>query len=372
MQLMDLGSKIYVAGHTGLVGSAIRRRLEALGYSRLALRTCNDLDLTRQQAVEEFFGWERFDYVFLAPTNGGVPTANHPSPTDFLYQNLATQSNIFSSAYQAGVKRLIFVDSSCVSSPLIPYVQEKEAGSRSVDHARRSDAIVKMAGIEMCDAYNRLDGCRFLGVVPPSLYGCLDTYDARDLRLIPAMIFRMHWAKRNREREVVLPGTGDARREFLFSDDLADICISLMNLDDRGFESLVSHRTGPIVHVGGENNLTVRELAELIAEVVMFRGNVRFDVTNGATGRPNDLAQKTILRAPPHMELREGLHWAYNGFLSQSGAPREQRWKDCPRKYGSQRPETALHGNRGLCESDCPDAASFAWCFSAEIQNCTR
>lgn len=329
---MHLGSKIYIAGHTGMVGSAIRRRLEALGYSRLSLRTCSDLDLTRQQAVEEFFGWGRFDYVFIARSNGGAPTVDNSFPANLLYQNLAIESNIISSAYQAGVKRLLFVGSGCIVPRFTLHAQEKGAGSRGVDYASRTYAIAKAARIEMCNAYNQLDGCRFLGVVPPNLYGCRDTYDAHNLRLIPAMMLKMHWAKVNGEQDIVLCGAGDVRQDILFSDDLADICISLMNLDDPDFDFLVSRRTRPLIHIGGENDLTARQLAEIVAEVVMFRGKVRFDVEteDNTNRRPHDLDRNAVLRSRPQIDVKEGLHWVYEDFLSHTRVIAEKRLRESP------------------------------------------
>lgn len=317
---MQQGSKIYIVGHTGLVGSAIRRRLEALGFGQLVLRMHNDLDLTRQQAVEEFFGWERLDYVFLAPANVEGPIANNPCPADLLYQNLAIQSNLISSAYQAGVKRLLFLDSSCVHPYLMPQpVHEEGFLPGQLESANRARAIVKVAGLEMCNAYNRQHGCRFLAVTPPNLYGCRDTYDAHNFRAIPAMILKMHRAKVNGEREVVLGGSGDSRREFLYTDDLADACIFLMGLHDRDFGFLVSGRSGPLINIGGEGDLTVRELAELIAEVVMFRGKLRFDVNkpDGIPGKQFGAGRTAIVRSRPQMNIKEGIHPS-NVFSSEA------------------------------------------------------
>jgi GDP-L-fucose synthase len=369
---MQQGSKIYIVGHTGLVGSAIRRRLEALGYGQLVLRTHSDLDLTRQQAVEEFFGWERLDYVFLAPANVEGPIANNPCPADLLYRNLAIESNIISGAYQAGVKRLLFLDSSCVYPYLIAQPGHEEGPlSGQLESANRARAIVKIAGMEMCNAYNRQHGCRFLAVTPPNLYGCGDTYDAHNSRTVPAMLLNMHRAKVNGEREVVLWGSGDPRREFLYSDDLADVCIFLMGLHDRDFDFLVSSRSGPLINIGGEGDLTVRELAELVAEVVMFRGKLRFDVNkpDGIPGKRFDVARTAIVRSRPQMNIKEGLQWTYNDFLSQTRATKENHFREYPRRTVRDRKQlyVASSTNHGDGDSNCFEAASFSWCFDAPI-----
>jgi GDP-L-fucose synthase len=316
---MQLGSTIYIAGHAGLIGSAIRRRLKALGHSGLVLRKQSDLDLTRQQAVEEFLAWERPDYVFLAPADLGV-AASGRHPAHLLYENLTIQSNIIEAAYQTGVKRLLFVDTSSIDScPMLSPAGRQDSLPRQLESANRIRAIARTARIEMCSAYNRQRDCRFLVVMPPGLYGPHDTYDLASDRAVSAMIVNMHCAKVNAKREIVLHGPTDLRAEFLYSDDLADACIFLMNLPDHDFDFHLSSRAGPLINIGSEHDLTLPELAELVAEAVMFQGDVRFDThrLSRARGKQISAAQSAILRSHPQMNIREGLQWAYNDFLSQ-------------------------------------------------------
>jgi GDP-L-fucose synthase len=311
---MQLQAKIYIVGHTGLVGSAIRRRLETLGYGRLLLRTPNDLDLTRQHAVEDFFSWERPDYVFLAATGVGDAFADVSSPADVLYQNLAIEVNLITSAYQAGVKRLLFLGSSCIYPRLTPqHLQEMRLPSEQLESRDRAHAITKLAGVELCAAYNREHGCRYLSVMPSNLYGRGHSYDLHNSQLIPAMIFKIHQAKVTGERKVVLQEPGNQRRGFLYSDDLADACVSLMNLDEPAFDSLLSGSSGPLIGVGGEEDFTMRELAELVAEVVTYRGELLFDISepDGNTQRLADPDKIETLRWRSQISFKERLRLAY-------------------------------------------------------------
>jgi GDP-L-fucose synthase len=360
---MQKESKIYIAGHRGLVGSAIRHKLESFGYKRLVLRTSSDLDLTRQQAVEEFFAWESVDYVFLASAT--VSAARSEScPADTLYRNLAIESNIISSAHQAGVKRLLYVDSSCIYPYLIPQSASGEGSLvRQWESANRARAIVRIAGIEMCNAFNSQHGCRYLAVAPPSLYGIRDNYSAYNSNAIPAMIREMHVAKMNGEPEVVLREAAETRREFLYSDDLANACICLMSLPDLDFDVLVSGRSGPLINIGSEHDLSIRELGELIAEAVLFPGRVQFD-TNQPHTIPHGCfdVRTAILRPCPQMDIKEGLRWAYNDFLSRTRAMKANRTVQGPEHV-----QTELNANDSVGNSNGLEAESPPWCRDAQL-----
>ena len=317
---MELGSKIFVAGHTGLVGSAIRRRLETLGYGRLLLRTSDELDLTRQEGVEEFFSWERPDYIFLAATYTGEVT-NSCSSADLLYQGLATEFNIITSAHQSGAKRLLFLGTTC----FYPRWIQKSFDEAShlfgqMESINRMHDIARTTGIELCDAYNREHGCRFLAVTASNQYGSSRAFDLNNSHLIPEMILKLHHAKVSGEYEVLLPGSANMRRGFLYSDDLANACVSLMNLNNHEFESLVSTPSGPVISIGCEEEFTVRELAQLVADVVMFRGRLRFD-----TSDPDDdsrilldVPREKTLRWHSQTSLKERLQQAYKDFMLQT------------------------------------------------------
>jgi GDP-L-fucose synthase len=359
---MQEGSKIYIAGHRGLVGSAIRHKLESFGYKRLVLRTNSDLDLTRQQAVEEFFAWESVDYVFLASATVGSAARGESCPADMLYRDLAIESNIISSARQAGVKRLLYVDSSCIYPYPIPQSANGEGSLvRQWEDANRARAIARIAGIEMCNAFNSQHGCRYLAVAPPSLYGIRDNYGSYNSNAIPAMIREMHVAKMNGQPEVVLREAAEARREFLYSDDLANACICLMSLPDLDFDVLVSGRSGPLINIGSEHDLSIRDLAELVAEAVMFPGKVRFD-TNQPHAIPHGCSdvRTATLRPCPQMDIKEGLQWAYNDFLFRTRAMKANRTVQ-----GHEQVQTELNANDG--DSNGPEAALPPWCRDAQL-----
>src|SRR5450631_2775595 len=266
---MNQDAKIFVAGHQGLVGSALVRRLTALGYVNLLLRTHREFDLTNQDEVGEFFAKERPEYVVLAAAKVGGILANSTFPAEFIRQNLLIQTNVIHESYRSGVKRLLFLGSSCIYPKNAPQPMKEEcllAGP--LEPTNRAYAVAKIAGIEMCRSYNLQLGTCFLAAMPSNLYGPGDHYDLHDSHVIPALIRKMNQAKMSGANQVVVWGTGSPRREFLLSDDAANACVFLMNLRKEKMEPILAGDSSPIVNVGCGDDVTVRELAELVAEVV--------------------------------------------------------------------------------------------------------
>jgi GDP-L-fucose synthase len=316
---MNLDAKIYVAGHRGLVGSAIVRALHWAGFSNLVMRTHAELDLTKQADVESFFAAERPECVFLAAAKVGGILANTTFPADFILCNLLIQANVIESARKVGVDRLLFLGSSCIYPKFAPQpIPEESLLSGALEPTNRPYAVAKIAGIETCWSYNRQFGTRYLAAMPTNLYGPGDNYDLETSHVIPGLIRKMHEAKTKDQREVVLWGTGTPRREFLYSHDLADACLLLMNLNDQMFDSLVVSETNPpLINIGSGQDQTIRELAELVAEVVGFDGTIRFD-TGQPDGTPRKLLDTSRLASlgwHPKTTLRKGLASAYKGFL---------------------------------------------------------
>jgi GDP-L-fucose synthase len=321
---MQKEAKIFVAGHRGLVGSAIVRRLQSLGYSNLALQTRDQLDLTDETQVAQFFRTERPQYVILAAAKVGGILANSTYPADFITQNLKIQTTVIEQSFSSGVKRLLFLGSSCIYPKMAPQpIKEEYLLTGLLEETNRAYAIAKIAGIEMCDAFNRQHGTHFLAAMPTNLYGPADTYDLQNSHVIPAMIRKMHEAKENGRSEVVLWGTGAPRREFLYSEDAADACVYLMQLDDAKLDSLAQSSAAKypyLFNVGCGEDLTIRELAELVAQTVGFQGKLNFD-TSKPDGTPRkllDVSRLTKLGWVPHVNLREGLKLAYRDFLQKS------------------------------------------------------
>jgi GDP-L-fucose synthase len=321
---MNLDAKIYVAGHRGLVGSALVRALRQAGYDNLVLRTHEELDLTNQVQVERFFSSERPMYVFLAAAKVGGILANSTYPAEFIFQNLVMEANVIESARQAGVDRLLFLGSSCIypkfaSQPM----HEDSLLTGALEHTNRPYAVAKIAGIELCWAYNRQYGTRYLAAMPTNLYGPGDNYDLETSHVIPALIHKMHDAKMSGQKEVVLWGTGTPRREFLYSDDLAHACLFLMNLDQHAFDSLVAREAfAPLINIGSGEDQTIRELSELVAEVVGFEGRLTFDASkpDGTPRKLLDISRVSSLGWAPKISLREGLKMAYRDFLELRSA----------------------------------------------------
>ncbi len=325
---MKPSSKIYIAGHRGLVGSAVVRRLLAGGYSpeSLVLRTHAELDLTDQQAVREFFQKEKPEYVFLAAAKVGGIHANNTYPAEFIYSNLAIQTNVIHESWRAGVKRLLFLGSSCIYPRDCPQpIKEEYLLTGPLEPTNRPYAVAKIAGIEMCAAYNRQYGTNFISVMPTNLYGPGDNYDLQNSHVLPALIRKCHEAKlasqssvHSSQSSVVVWGTGTPRREFLFSDDLADACVFLMNLPDKEFSSVLNGAP-PLINIGVGEDLTIADLANLVADVVGFTGELVFD-SGKPDGTPRKLLDVSRLRAlgwRATTGLREGLVLVYQDFLER-------------------------------------------------------
>jgi len=316
---MDPEAKIYVAGHRGLVGSAVVRALNRSGYHNLILRTHAELDLTDQAAVCDFFSREQPHSVFLAAAKVGGILANSSYPADFIFQNLLIQANVIESARRTGVDHLLFLGSSCVYPKFAAQpMREDSLLSGALEPTNRPYAVAKMAGIEMCWAYNRQYGTRYLAAMPTNLYGPGDNYDLHTSHVIPALIRKMHEAKTSGQENVLLWGTGTPRREFLYSDDLGDACVFLMQLSQESFDALVPRETdAPLINVGTAQDQTIRELAELIAEVVGFDGVLRFDPSkpDGTPQKLLDVSRLDSLGWKPKTGLREGLEIVYRDFL---------------------------------------------------------
>jgi len=277
---MDKNSKIYIAGHRGLVGSAIMRRLKAECYKNLITRTHAELDLTRQERVEEFFHEERPDYVFLAAARVGGIYANNTYPAEFIYSNLTIQTNIIHASYVFKVKKMLFLGSSCIYPKNCPQpMKEEYLLSGPLEPTNEPYAVAKIAGIKMCQAHNRQYGTNFLSVMPTNLYGPNDNFDLKTSHVLPALIRKFHEAKIKGLSEVVIWGTGSPRREFLHVDDLADACLFLMN----------NYNGSKIVNIGVGKDQTICELAEIIAGLTGFKGSIRFD-----TGKPDGTPVKRL------------------------------------------------------------------------------
>jgi GDP-L-fucose synthase len=321
---MEASDKIYVAGHTGLVGSALVRRLRQQGHHNLVLRAHAELDLTDAAAVRKFFHEQRPRYVFLAAAKVGGILANQTLPADFIFENLKIQTNVIHESWRAGVERLLFLGSSCIYPRDAPQPLREETWlSGPLEPTNRAYAMAKSAGIEMGWAYNRQHGARFLAAMPTNLYGPGDRYDPRDSHLLPALLRKMHAAKISGAREVEVWGSGAPRREFLHSDDAADACIFLMNLDPKRFQQLAaSHDIAPLINVGCGEDMTVRNLAELIAEVVGISPAFVFDTTkpDGTPRKLLDVRRLNALGWQPRIPLREGLRQTYADFCSRAAS----------------------------------------------------
>ncbi len=318
---MQRDARIYVAGHTGLAGSAILRALERAGYANLVLRRHAELELTDARAVAGFFGRERPGYVFLAAAKVGGILANDSYPADFIRENLAVQLNVIHEAWRAGVKRLLFLGSSCIYPRDCPQpIREEYLLSGPLEATNRAYALAKIAGAEMCWSYNRQHGAKFLAVMPTNLYGPGDTYDLQNSHVLPALIRKIHEAKQGGARQVTLWGSGRPRREFLYSDDMAEACAFLMHLPEAGFGKLVAPAQAPLINIGAGADQSIAELAVLIAEVLEYRGEFVYDASK-PDGTPRKLLDSTRLRDLgwiPRVSLREGLKIACSDFLQNS------------------------------------------------------
>jgi GDP-L-fucose synthase len=315
---MDKKAKIYVAGHRGLVGSAIVSKLQRAGFDNLVLRTSSELDLRDQAAVAEFFAKERPDYVFLAAARVGGIVANNSYPAEFIYDNLMIQSNIIHQARLAGVKRLLFLGSTCIYPKLAPQpLKEEYLLTGPLEPTNEPYAVAKIAGITMCRSYNRQYGTRFLAAMPTNLYGPNDNFDLETSHVLPALIRKFHEAKVAGEKSVMVWGTGEPKREFLYVADLADASLFLLNLPEDEYSSLITHHSSPaLINIGTGEDVTIRELALLVKETVGFTGELAFDATK-PDGTPRKLCDVSRLHALGWRHvvgLREGLQSAYNWY----------------------------------------------------------
>lgn len=323
---MNKDSKIYIAGHRGLVGSALMRQLNLQGYSNIVTRTHAELDLTNQQFVADFFATEKPEYVILAAAKVGGIHANNTYPAEFIQENLAIQTNVIHQSYVAGVKRLLFLGSSCIYPRDCPQpIKEEYLLTGPLEPTNRPYALAKIAGIEMCWSYNRQYDTKFLAVMPTNLYGAGDNYHPENSHVIPALIHKFHEAKINLHSAVSIWGTGTPKREFLFSDDMADACLYLMNLPDEPFKAhLANDRNDglpPMVNIGTGEDLTIKELAELISKVVGYNGNLEFDATkpDGTMRKLMDVGLINSLGWRAKTQFIDGLHYAYKNFINKRG-----------------------------------------------------
>jgi len=323
-QIISTSARIYVAGHRGLVGSALVRTLQKNGYRNLILRTHAELDLTVETDVARFFASENPEYVLLAAAKVGGILANSTYPADFIRENLAIQGNIIQHSYAAGVKRLLFLGSSCIYPRLAPQpIREEYLLSGPLERTNRPYAVAKIAGIEMCWSYNRQYGTRYLAAMPTNLYGPSDNYDLNNSHVIPALIRKIAEAREHGESSATLWGTGTPRREFLYSEDMADACLFLINLPDEQFVAIASNQhEPPLINVGWGEDVTICELAAMIADIVGFKGTIAWD-TSKPDGTPQkllDVSRLSRLGWKPSVSLRHGLELSYGAFRRERGA----------------------------------------------------
>lgn len=321
---MDKNAKIYIAGHRGLVGSAIMRNLQEKGFTNLLARTHAELDLTNQATTDAFFAQEKPDYVFLAAAKVGGIHANNEYPAEFIRDNLAIQTNIIHAAYQNKVRRLMFLGSSCIYPKNAPQpMKEEYLLTGPLEPTNRPYALAKIAGIEMCWSYNRQYGTKYLAVMPTNLYGPGDNYHPENSHVIPALIRKFHEAKQANAKEVVVWGTGTPKREFLYSEDMADACVFLMSLVDEQYDGLLGSdeaKSGkfepPLVNVGVGEDVAITELAEVIKQVVGFGGEIVFDASkpDGTPRKLMDVMRLHQLGWQAKTLLPEGLTRAYGDF----------------------------------------------------------
>lgn len=307
---MELGAKIYIAGHNGMVGSAILRALKKQGYQNFLLRNSKELDLRNQHEVADFFAKEKPDFVFLAAAKVGGIHANNVYRADFLYDNLMIQSNVIHQSYVHGVKKLLFLGSSCIYPKFAPQpLVEESLLTGLLEPTNEPYAIAKIAGIKMCDAYRAQYGCNFTSIMPTNLYGPNDNYDLQNSHVLPALIRKFHEAKVSASEQVEIWGTGKPLREFLYVDDMAEACLVVMNnYNDFGF-----------LNAGYGSDVTIEKLAKIVAEVVGYQGSLRFN-TDKPDGTPRKLMDSSKLMAlgfRPKIDLHKGISLAYEDFLSR-------------------------------------------------------
>lgn len=311
-------SKIYVAGHRGLAGSAIVRRLKAKGYRSIVVQNHADLELRDPVAVQRFFDVEKPNVVFLAAAKVGGILANHTYPADFIRDNLLIQTNVIDAAWRNGVKDLLFLGSSCIyPRDCRQPIKESDFLTGPLERTNRPYAIAKIAGIEMCWSYNRQHGTRYLCAMPTNLYGPGDNYDLRTSHVLPALIRKFHEAKIRNERTAVVWGSGKPRREFLYSDDMADACIHLMQLKDAYLTNALPSDHPPLINVGTGKDLTIAQLAKLVADIVESRVEIAYDASK-PDGTPQKVLDTGLINSlgwRPSIRLADGIKRAYDAFL---------------------------------------------------------
>ena len=311
---MDKSSKIYVAGHRGLVGSAIVRSLRQQGYDNLILPTHAELDLTDRPAVQAFFRSEKPEYVFLAAAKVGGILANDTYPADFIRENLEIQTNVIDASYQNDVRRLLFLGSSCIYPKLAPQpIKEEYLLTGPLEPTNRAYALAKIAGIEMCWSYNRQYGTKYLAAMPTNLYGPGDNFDLKGSHVLPALMRKVVEAKQSGGKKLTVWGSGNPKREFLYSDDLAEACVHLLNLPDDVYESQLSGDEAPLINIGTGEDVTIRELAELIARVLNVDCELVFD-TSKQDGTPRKLLDVSRINAlgwRAKVKLEDGIRLTY-------------------------------------------------------------
>jgi GDP-L-fucose synthase len=316
---MDKSDKIYIAGHRGLVGSAIVRQLEERGFTNLLMRTHKELDLCNQAQVQYFFKQEKPDYVILAAAKVGGIHANNTYPADFIYQNMMIEANIINSAYEYKVKRLLFLGSTCIYPRAVEQPMREDALLTDVlEPTNEPYALAKIAGIKLCESYNRQHGTDFRSVMPTNLYGINDNFHPKNSHVIPALMHRFHEAKINNDAEVAVWGSGTAMREFLYVDDMAQASLFVLGLDERTYQAntrpMLSH-----INVGTGKDVTIREMAETMREVVGFEGSLTFDTTkpDGTPRKLIDASRLSSMGWQYSIDLTEGLKHTYKWYLTK-------------------------------------------------------
>ena len=321
---MKLNEKIYVAGHRGLVGSAIVRQLEVRGFTNLLIRTHQELDLTNQAAVQHFFAEQKPDYVILAAAKVGGIHANNTYPAEFIYENMMIEANVIDAAYRNGVKRLLFLGSTCIYPKAVAQPMREDALLTDVlEPTNEPYALAKIAGIKLCESYNRQYGTDYRSVMPTNLYGINDNFHPENSHVIPALMRRFHEAKANNDQEVMVWGSGNAMREFLYVDDMAAASLFVLELNDKTYKAntrpMLSH-----INVGTGKDVTIREMAETMKRVVGFKGELKFDVSkpDGAPRKLIDVSRLAAMGWRYGVELEEGLRLTYAWFLETEVARR--------------------------------------------------